>query len=205
MANFFYKNFASVRERVAWEDAVVLASKYMPDVVKDARANTSDIATRAYRLYFGAYDKTRWTRVIGILQAISFALESGGITFVRVYTGRGAQNCAATKPPYGTWGDQSPKQISESAHKHQHVYVMTVGDQFYTANNSIDRTIKSAQFNTVCHEFSHLVGDTEDPVYGNVESRILAVNDPDSAVDCAENYGFYCEMLYLDKVAPGTM
>lgn len=205
MPNFFFKNFASVKERVAWEDAVLLACKYMPTIVKDAKANASDVATRAYRLYFGAYDKTRWTRVIGVLSAIDLALQSGGITFVRVSTGKGAKNCAATKPPYGAWTDQSPKQIADSAHKQQHAYVMTVGDHFYTATNSIDRTIKSAQFNTVCHEFSHLVGDTLDPVYGNVESRILAGNNPGSAVACAENYGFYCEMLYLDTVAPGTV
>lgn len=202
MPNFFYKNFASVKERAAWEDAVLLACKYVPDIVKDAKANTSDIATRAYRLYFGAYDKTRWTRVIGVLSAIDQALQSGGITFLRK---TGANNCAATRPPYGSWNDQSPKQIADSSHKNQQAYTMTVGDQFYTAKNSIDRTIKSAQFNTVCHEFSHLVGNTDDPVYGNVESRILAANKPATAVACAENYGFYCEMLYLDTVAPGTM
>jgi hypothetical protein len=206
MANHTYKNFASIKERVAWEDAVLRATKYMPQIVKDAKANSTEVATRAYHLYFGPFDKERWNRVVGTLSAIDMALQSAGITFVRVHTGKGANNCAATKPPYGKWSDQSPKQIADSAHKSQHAYVMTVGDHFYTEPNSIDRTIRSAQFNTVCHEMSHLVsGDVNDPVYGNVAARILAQNDPDEAIRCAENYGFYCEMLYLATVSPSSV
>ncbi len=73
---------------------------------------------------------------------------------------------------------------------------MTIGNDFFTAENSIDGTLKSAQFNTFYHELSHLVGDTLDPVYGDDESKDLALNNPDSAIRCAENYGFYCERLY---------
>ncbi|MBL0937906.1 MAG: hypothetical protein IBJ03_03365 [Gemmatimonadaceae bacterium] len=198
MANHSFKNFATVSERVQWESALLEAAKYMPRIVKDAKTNTSDIATRAYALYFGQYDKARWTRVVATLSAIDFALSSAGVTFVRVYTGRGAQNCAATQAPYGRWKDQTPGMMSDSAHRRQHGYVMTVGDDFYTADNSIDRTIKMAQFNTLCHEFSHLVSNTDDPVYGNIQSRALAISNPGTAVACAENYGFYCEMLYAE-------
>ncbi|AMW06152.1 M35 family metallo-endopeptidase [Gemmatimonas phototrophica] len=198
MPNHSFKNFASVSERVQWESALLDAATYMPRIVKDAKANSSDIATRAYALYFGAFDKARWTRVVTTLSAIDFAISSAGVTFVRVYTGKGAQCCAATNAPYGRWKDQTPGMMADSAHKRQHGYVMTVGDDFYTADNSIDRTIKSAQFNTLCHEFSHLVSNTDDPVYGNIQSRALAIGKPDTAVACAENYGFYCEMLYTE-------
>ena len=197
MANHSYKNFASVQERVAFQNAVIDATKKMPLILKDARANTKDTATNTYNLFFGAINQARMETVIGILSAIDLALNSGGVTFVRVYTGKGANNCAATKPPYGVWQDQTPAQIAKSAHAAQHSYVMTVGDHFYTATNSLDRTIKSAQFNTVCHEFSHLVGDTLDPVYGSVGARVLARDNPNQAIRCAENYGFYCEQLYL--------
>jgi hypothetical protein len=66
-------------------------------------------------------------------------------------------------------------------------------DIFYREVNSIDRTVASAQLNTIFHELSHLVGNTEDPVYGMVQSMVLAREDPDEAVNCAENFGFYCE------------
>ncbi|MGQ3215931.1 M35 family metallo-endopeptidase [Shinella sp.] len=204
MPNHAYKNFANVKERVAWESAVLLAMKYLPQIVKDAKANTKDISTRAYSIYFGAYDKTRWAKVIGTLSAMDFALQSGGITFVRTSTG-GADECAATRPPYGSWKDQTPKQVADSSHARQDAYTMTVGDAFYKAKNSIDLTLKSAQFNTVCHELSHLVsGDVDDPVYGDAESRLLARSDPNTAAKCAENYGFYCEMVY-SALAPAPI
>ena len=168
MANHYYKNFPTVKARTAFQDAVIDATNKMPLILKDARANTKDNATRAYRMYFGEINKSRMETVIGILSRMDYVLSAGKITFQRVLGGD-PNECAATHAPYGAWSDQSPKQMAQSSHKHQDAYVMNVGDAFYTATNSIDRTIKSAQFNTVCHELSHLVGNTDDPVYGNVQ------------------------------------
>ena len=196
MANHTYKNFATLRERIAFQNAVLDATEKMPTILKDARANTKTVATRAFKMYFGAFDLKRFEKVLGILNAMCMAFDSSGIVFERRYGGN-PNTCAATAPPGGVWVEQTPQQIAESAHKNEFTYKMFVGEAFYTATNSIDRTIKSAQFNTICHEMSHMVGNTNDPVYGNVQSRILAGNDPTTACDCAENFGFYCEMIYL--------
>lgn len=198
MANHQFKNF-TVKERVLFENALHDAIRLLPEILKDARQNTSVLATRAYHMYFGAPDKKRRECVVGILSCMDYVLSAGRITFTRKYTGgysSGKSTCAGTSPPYGHWADQTPRQMAESSHTHPDAYVMNVGTKFYTAQNSLDRSVKSAQFNTVCHELSHLVGDTLDPVYGNLESLQLALHDPDRAVRCAENYGFYCEYFY---------
>ncbi len=84
VANHSYKNFATIRERVAWEDAVVEATKTMPEILKLAKLNTSSNATNAYQTYFGAINRKRMQTVIGVLSAMDFALSASGITFVRV-------------------------------------------------------------------------------------------------------------------------
>lgn len=199
MANHTYKNFSSIRERAAFQSSVEEAALALPNILKDARRNTRDVATRAYRLYFGLFDVKRFERVIGILSLMDLAVNSAGITFTRV-AGGDPNDCAATEPPYGIWKDQTPKQIAASAHQHQWAYKMDVCDNFYAAKNSLSGEVKDAQFNTFCHELSHLVGNTEDPVYGDFESRDLAINDPNTAVMCAENYGYYCEACYTGQV-----
>ena len=200
MANHQYKGF-TVKERVELEDAIHGAVKLLPDILKDARANTSDRATRAYAWYFGKSTRERRETVLGILSCMDYVLSAGRITFQKRSTGgysAGGSTCAGTRPPYGTWEDQTPKQMAESSHKHPNAYVMNIGESFYTAKNSLDRSVKAAQFNTITHELSHLVGDTLDPVYGNLQSRDLARKRPDQAIRCAENYGFYCEFFYQD-------
>ena len=200
MANHQFIGF-TVKERVQLEDAIHSANKYLPIIVKDARANTSDLATRAYRLYFGAHSTSRQETVIGILSCMEFVLSAGRITFRKKTTGDyrlGGDTCASTKPPYGVWSDQTPKQMAYSSHTHPDAYQMNIGCSFYDATNSLDHTVKSAQFNSFTHELSHLVGDTLDPVYGSIQARALAIENPDSAVRCAENYGFYCEMFYQE-------
>lgn len=200
MANHQFVGF-SVSERVQLEDAIHAANKLLPIIAKDARANTSDIATRAYYKYFGTPTVKRRETVVGILSCMEYVLSAGRITFTKKTTGGyapGGSTCAGTKPPYGLWEDQTPKQMAESSHTHSDAYKMSIGSSFYTAVNSLDRSVKAAQFNTFTHELSHLVGDTLDPVYGNIEARALALENPDSAVRCAENFGFYCEMFYQE-------
>jgi hypothetical protein len=205
MANHYYNGFSNIRQRTAFQNAIEEAQMALPTILKDARLNNRDIATRAYRLFFGAFSLDRHERVIGILSLMDLALNSAGITFTRVVGGN-PNTCAATPPPYGIWGDQTPAQIAASAHRHEWAYKMKVCDRFYDAVNSLSGSVKDAQFNTVCHELSHLVGDTVDEdapgddVYGYWDARNLATADPDQAVKCAENYGFYCEACYSGDI-----
>lgn len=55
------------------------------------------------------------------------------------------------------------------------------------------------QFETLVHELSHLIMNTDDveyngqKVYGGDSARLLATNDPDKAKKNAENMGFFVE------------
>lgn len=60
-----------------------------------------------------------------------------------------------------------------------------------------------SQGGTLIHEYSHFdnVADTSDIVYGVKGARLLAQNDPESALNNADNYEYYAEQAF-DNVDP---
>ena len=53
----------------------------------------------------------------------------------------------------------------------------------------------NSKMGTIIHELTHTVKNTDDHEYGMHDCRVLAVNNPDLAVDNADNYEYYSESL----------
>lgn len=182
-----YINF-NVKERVALENAMATAIPKSDVAWKKIKSKIFDnILINAYEKWFGVRTKDRTNRVWVVVNVVNYALNSPNITWKRV---AGNPDFGAALMPNGGWDIQSVKQIINTKG-----YTVEIGDEFF--KNGVDE-----QINTIIHEISHIVVNTEDEVYispgklgekayGKKLCKLLKDNDPDKAVNNAENYGYF--------------
>lgn len=62
-----------------------------------------------------------------------------------------------------------------------------------------------SQMGTLVHEFSHMLANTEDHGYGPGEARRLAAQEPDKAIENADNYEYFVEAITGRTIRYGTI
>lgn len=180
-----YEGF-TVSDRVALVNATTKATELSDKAWRDHLIGTKwdQIITPAYDKWFGAVTKDRFQRVWLVVNVVNYALHSQKITWKRV-AGDPNNYGSAIRPP-GGWDIQSVKQIIDSG------YTVEIGDAFYAGS-------ENERYNTIIHEVSHIVANTEDEVnpathvvsYGTTECTTLKANYPDKAINNADNYGYF--------------
>ncbi len=143
-----------------------------------------DAALPEYQDWFGEITKSRFDKVRRNVGIINYAIHSQKITWERV--NGDPQNFAAALMPTGGWNEQKVKQIIDSG------YTVEIDDLFYATTD--DET-----YNTIIHEISHIVANTDDETnpnttndaYGRVECTNLKTYNPDIAINNADSYGYF--------------
>jgi len=130
-----------------------------------------------YKDWFGAYTASRYSQVLNNWKKIQDGF-SEDITY----------NC---------WGP--------SCGSSWYAYVYAGGklevflcQQFWNAPASGTDT----KYGTLIHEVSHEIASTKDHAYGQTNCRNLAQNDPDKAIENADNYEYFAEHY---KLPPGCI
>jgi peptidyl-Lys metalloendopeptidase len=138
-----------------------------------------------YTTWFGAYTTARanaisfnFTQEFGLWYALASEASGGGDIFY--------YDCA---PPGcdPTWYAYVGGDCFDSA--------VCLCSKFWSGN-WVD-----SQLQTMVHEASHDLDDTQDIVYGQAACKNLALTNPDSAIANADNYGYFAEALYGRVVA----
>lgn len=132
-----------------------------------ARRRVGNNAT--YRLWFGAYTVRRARKVESVLKR-----SRNRIAWNRVkYNFRGSE-CDSDTYAYTCYQCRT---------------VWLCGA--YVADPTFCRTSGTSKEGTLAHEWTHVGADTEDYAYGVADSQELARDEPNKAVDNAENFEFY--------------
>lgn len=69
------------------------------------------------------------------------------------------------------------------------------GIRIYLLTGGFVNQDRNERFNTITHEISHRVLGTVDYVYGDKKALRLARNEPEKALNCAENWGYFYQEL----------
>ena len=126
-----------------------------------------------YKMIFGAPDRTRYTKVNGIIKTIK-----DGLVINTNSIGYEFNNDPALSKVY--------------AYTFKGASTVFLCAKFKTA----PLTGENSKIGTLFHEWSHAFGYTDDHRYGRSKCRNLAQNDPDKAVENADNYEYYLETEY---------
>ena len=124
----------------------------------------------SYREWFGAINNKRLYLVHRVYWDIPYYLVHSVIDFV--YYG---SHCR-------------PGIFAYTCHKCNHV-------SFCDAYFGAPLVGFNSKMGTIIHEFTHAIKETSDHKYGMQNCRALATNNPDLAVDNADNYEYYSESL----------
>ncbi|MDQ2695655.1 MAG: M35 family metallo-endopeptidase, partial [Pseudomonadota bacterium] len=121
-----------------------------------------------YTTWFGVFTSTRFNRVASNFDAIYSAFVNAGITF----------DCKCKQNYYAYVYSNDPYKI----------YLCKV---FWQA----PATGTDSKAGTLIHEMSHfdVVAGTEDWAYGQTNAKNLAINDPNKAVENADNHEYFAE------------
>ena len=189
-----YTGFSSDNEKKI-KSIVFEASKITAAADKDLADKRPK--SKYFDKWFGKFQNNNFGQVRSVITKMHNALHNGTINFT--YNDPGdctGTTLAAAATPTET---ESYHEI-ETADDHD----MTICDIFfnlrrYTPQNPGDDT----QMQAFLHELSHLVGATDDEdhpnpttvgqkAYGSAAALALALANPTSARNNADNYGFYC-------------
>lgn len=129
-----------------------------------------------FEKWFGQMNEGRLKRVKDLIDKIHTAYEDNNIVLIK-----GGDMCDIDDYAY----------VSENDKK----YEIHLCDQFFLTD---DETKFNSTMGTIIHELTHIVGNTEDHEYGEDDCVILAQNEPDKAIDNADNYEFYCESFKIE-------
>jgi hypothetical protein len=124
-----------------------------------------------FEQWFGKISKSRLERAKGLIDKIHTAYEDNNIVLIK-----GGIKCEIDDYAY----------VSVENEK----YEIHLCDQFFLTE---DETKFNSTMGTIIHELTHIVGNTNDYEYGEDDCVILAQNDPEKAIENADNYEFYCE------------
>jgi peptidyl-Lys metalloendopeptidase len=122
-----------------------------------------------YKKWFGAYDEDRYAKVLSNWQKIQNCFLNGDITY----------NCQGPlcQPSYIAYVFAVPP------------LEVFLCQQFWNMPEEGTDT----KYGTLIHEFSHECAGTKDHTYGYTNCQNLATNDPDKAIENADNYQFFAE------------
>jgi hypothetical protein len=117
------------------------------------------------------------------------------------YVNRKCRVLSFVKKPYNATVDSALveqgdlAQVMRSCFHGQDGFVPS-GLRIYVLGSGLINQDADEQFNTVAHEISHRVLGSVDYVYGMKKALKLATNDSATAINCAENWGyFYMEVM----------
>ena len=141
-----------------------------------AHLNSMSVSQRQtdalYKTWFGAYTSTRYTKVLSNWKKIMQAF-SETITY----------NCSGP-----------------ACQSNWYAYVYSGGklevflcNQYWGASDTGTNT----KYGILIHEVSHEAASTDDHAYGQTNCQNLATNDPNKAIENADNYEFYAEQYEL--------
>ena len=133
-------------------------------LVIEALAELSN--NRRYREWFGAHNATRFARVRGVHMTVRDEMKNE--TYTYDLTGTGCQS---------GWFAYTYKGSS----------TIWFCGSFWSA----PPTGTDSKAGTVVHEHTHASASTDDVTYGQSKCRNLAISDPNSAVNNADNYEYY--------------
>jgi peptidyl-Lys metalloendopeptidase len=127
-----------------------------------------------YKTWFGAYTAARYSKVLNNWKKIQDAFEED-ITY----------NCKGPECKSSWYAYVYPGGKLE----------VFLCPQFWNAPDSGTDT----KYGTLIHEVSHEVAGTKDHTYGQTNCQNLAINDPDKAVENADNYEYFAEHYELPE------
>ncbi|XP_011407670.2 PREDICTED: uncharacterized protein LOC105314929 [Amphimedon queenslandica] len=123
--------------------------------------------------WFGAYDAGRTAEAKEVYTDINNGLSTTAVTYYN-----NGPDCEADEYAY-VWSN-----IKDT------VYLCNL---YYNIQTSCSTSAESKE-GTLLHEWSHSFGDTEDYEYGRTDCKDLAQNNPDRAVNNADNFAYhYCD------------
>ena len=122
-----------------------------------------------YRLWFGVYTMRRARQVKSVLKKSRNKIARSSVR----YNFRGSE-CDSDTYAYTSYRSRT-------------VWLCDA----YVQDPTYCRTGGTSKEGTLVHEWTHAGADTEDYVYGVADSQELARDEPDKAVDNAENFEFY--------------
>lgn len=126
-----------------------------------------------YNTWFGTYAGTRFATATDVLGKVNTAL-SGGDTYVALCKDS-APDCEVDDDAYSEYG---VKEIG------------FCNEWFNNGDTGFD-----SKAGGIIHEMTHIQSDTEDHAYTLTDAKALATDDPDKAVDNADNYEFFVEQF----------
>ncbi|MDV6034726.1 MAG: hypothetical protein F9B45_32465 [Phycisphaera sp. RhM] len=107
---------------------------------------------------------------------------------------RGGGTYAAAQRPAGGWGDYTSVSASQGQNFHMRLDNNWNNSPLYATATNAD-----SKFQTLVHELTHLILDTEDEeydgedAYGVAACQGLAADDPATAKTNADNWGYFVE------------
>ncbi|MEJ8650728.1 hemopexin repeat-containing protein [Streptomyces sp. MS1.AVA.3] len=170
----------------AQQDTEVLDFPLPPGFAEVFAANDNarawlDAATAELASWSGRADNTLYTDWFGADSASRYQTVRDRFSAIRAWMNKpitydlSPSDCAADDFAYTYFGSDT-------------VYICP---RFFSA----PATGPTSQFGTIVHEWSHAAVRTEDYVYGEADSLELAVTRPDAALNNADNYAFFVEIL----------
>jgi hypothetical protein len=190
----------TVKHNVRVQNAIARANSAISLAFNEmAQIKRTNQATPTYIKWFGASDARRIERVFQMMSMLNYAANSSFIRYNRSL-GRAGTYAAAQRPAVSGWGDKSIKQMLDSGE-----FTMKIDDAFYAQGTSEEETVQ-----TIVHELSHLVANTDDvdcpwdtseECYGRPNCRRLAANYPDDAIRNADSVGYYVIAVASPPVA----
>lgn len=180
----------TVKDNVRLQNAITEANKAIGLAFQEmTRVKVTSRPTRTYVKWFGVADAARIGRVFEVMSMLNYAANASFIRYIRMI-GKPDTLAAARKPRVTGWGDKTVKQMLDKRE-----FSMKIHDGFCSPDAPKDEVIQ-----TIVHELSHLVADTEDvpcpwdeneDCYGRADCRRLADRYPDLAIWNADNVGYY--------------
>jgi len=140
----------------------------------------------AFTTWFGAFDNARFQRVGAVLSSIQSQLNNQNVTY--------DIECLVPHKPVTGNGCQ-PGDYAEALPNRRINQEILFCDGFFggQAFGGYD-----TQWGSVLHEVTHTAANTEDHSYSPREARRHAANNPHKAVDNADNYEYFFELIYLN-------
>lgn len=185
---FLFSGF-TVKHNVRLQDAMTRAGSAIGLAFNEMKniKHTKKI-TPNYLKWFGAADQARIDRVFQMMSMLDYATNSSFIRYNRVVGDAGT--FAAAHRPNSGWGDKDIKQMLDSGE-----FTIDIEDAFYAHGTSEEEAVQ-----TIVHELSHLVANTDDvdcpwdtseECYGRPNCRRLADRHPAEAIRNADSVGYY--------------
>ena len=126
-----------------------------------------DLQSGRYKKWFGAATTSRKNTVENGFRQIKRIMESERFTYIF-----GGTHCEGGVLAY-TWHNV------RRVHYCDHNYRFDAMSHQYS------------QFSTVIHELTHAIISTDDHAYGHTNTKKLARQNPDKAIDCAANFAYF--------------